>query len=240
MLTILVGTDTTRRAVRLDALTLAAKKKGAEVRSYSDIDFDPEEMRALGGSVSLFGGSFVVVLSNIADTTERRESLEKIIPALVESTHEFILSESSLLAPFLKKATTKGATVETFDSAAKTKKAEVFNTFLLTDAFSDRNRSLAWSLYRKAIDLGVEPRELHGKLFWAVKTLLIAGGAASVTASGLNPFVYQKAKRSASNFAPGELSQIATELTVLFHEALVSGIDLETALEAFLLRALAK
>lgn len=240
MLTILVGTDTEARAKRLAALLAPLRKNGTEVQTYSDVTFEHDAMRAVALGISLFGGTLAVVISGLGDVPEKRDQLERLIPELVASPHHFIVSESALLAAFTKKVEAKGGMVEEFKKEAKGKKAEVFNAFQLTDAFSDRKRSLAWPLYRKAIDLGVEPRELHGKIFWAVKTMLLAKNAKTAAESGLNPFVYQKAKRGAANFAPGELERILEELAVLFHEALVSGIDLESGLEAFILRVLAK
>lgn len=240
MLTILFGSDTVNRAKRLDVLCAALEKKGTEIATYNDVAFDAETIRGIAGSTSLFGGTIAVVITGVGDIAEKRDALEKIIPTLVESQHQFIVSENTLPAAFIKKVQAKGGVVEEFDLKNKTKKAEVFNVFLLTDAFSEKNRSLTWSLYRQAITLGLEPRELHGKLFWAVKSMLLAKGSKSAGESGLNPFVYGKAKKSASNFIDGHLERIALELATLFHEALISGIDLETALEAFILRALEK
>ena len=70
--------------------------------------------------------------------------------------------------------------------------------------------------------------------------MLVAESAKTAGESGLNPFVYQKAKAGAAKFRPGELAKMAEDLAVMFHESLVSGLDMETALEAFILRALAK
>ncbi len=240
MLTVLVGSDKSARHKRQEALLAPFKKSGADVRVYTDVNFNPDDIRALAGGTSLFGDTIAAVLTGIGDSAEGRDMLEALIPEMAESAHQFIISENALLAPFLKKAESKKGTVEKFDLKDKPKKEEAFNSFLLTDAFGDRKRSLAWPLYRKAIALGVEPRELHGKIFWAVKSMLAAGSAKTAGESGLNPFVYQKAKRSAGNFKEEELQLMATELAVMFHEALVSGLDMETALEAFILRALSK
>ena len=240
MLTILVGPDNARRANRLGALVASLKKNGVVVETQSDIRFDANELRSRAGSTSLFGGSVAVVISGVADTADRRDELEKILPALAESPHRFIISESALLAPFLKKARASGATVEEFELKFKPKKIEAFNSFLLSDAIYDRKRSVAWPLYRQAIDLGLESRELHGKIFWAVKTMTLAKSSQSAGESGLNPFVFQKAKAGSSNYNAEELSHMLVDLSVLFHEALVSGINLETSLEAFILRALEK
>jgi hypothetical protein len=240
MLTVLVGTDTKMRAKRLEVLLATETKSGAEVRSYSDFNLDTAAPRELAGSSSLFGGTFAVVVSGIGDVADKRDEFEQIIPSLVDSNHRFILSENALVAAFLKKVTSKGGVIEEFAAAVKAKKAEAFNMFALTDAFSDRNRSLTWALYRKAIEVGADPRELHGKLFWVVKSMLAAKTAKTAGESGLNPFVYQKAKAGSTHFHDGELERIAIELTTVFHEALVSGIDIETAIEALILKVLAK
>lgn len=240
MLTVLVGTNTASRAKRLELLLDGAQKGGAEVRSYTDVSFDAEAVRGLAQSSSLFGGTFAVVVSGIGDVSEKRDEFEKLIPVFVDSNHRFILSENALVAAFLKKVTAKGGVIEEFALPAKAKKVEGFNMFALTDAFSDRNRSLTWALYRKALESGVDARELHGKLFWVVKSMLAAKGAKSAGDSGLNPFVFQKAKAGSQRFADGELERIAIELTRIFHEALVSGIDIETAVEALILKVLAK
>lgn len=240
MLIILSGNDTGKRSKRLAAILAPIQKEKGDIQTYTDVSFDVAHFRMLAESTSLFGGTSTIVLSGVGDIPDAREELEKILPVLVKSPHRFIVSEQSLLAPFLKKAESKGATVEKFELAAKEKKSEAFNSFLLTDAFSDRKRSLTWALYRKAIGLGVEPRELAGKLFWVTKNMLLAGHTANASEAGMNPFVYTKAKAGSARFAGGELEKIAFELTILFHESMLSGVEFEPALEAFILRALVK
>ncbi len=240
MLTVLVGNDTGKRAKRLDVLLAPAQKSGGDIQVFSDVNFDATIFRTIAESMSLFGGTSTVILSGVGDVAELRDSLEKILPILSESPHTFIVSETSLLAPFLKKVQSSGGAIEKFELAEKIKKGEAFNSFLLTDAFSERKRSVAWPLYRKAIDLGVEPRELAGKIFWATKNMLLAKKTTGASESGLNPFVYSKAKLGSKNFSDAELEKIATELTILFHESMFSSVEFEPALEAFILRVLAK
>jgi hypothetical protein len=86
----------------------------------------------------------------------------------------------------------------------------------------------------------VEPREIAGKIFWATKNMLIAKKTSGAGESGINPFVYQKAKTGSKNFSDNELEKIAVDLTTLFHESMLSGIEFEPALEALLLRSLEK
>ena len=237
MLTVLYGTDTQRRHARQETLVAPLVKKGAQHSSFSDTSFDVDALRTIAEQSSLFGDVAVVTISGIGDNAELRESFLGIAKGLAESSQIFILSEPALLAPFIKSVTTAGASVEKFEGVKK--KAETFNSFLFTDAYSARKRSQAWSIYRAAISAGVAPREIHGLLFWCIKNMLLAESSPNAESAGLHPFVYGKAKTAAGGFPKGELSRLLVETCALVHEATYGGLDLETAMEAFILRSLA-
>lgn len=237
MLTVLYGTDTQRRRARQEALVAPLVKKGAQHLSFSDTSFDPDALRTIAEQSSLFGEMTVVTVSGIGDNAELRESFLGIAKGLAESSQIFILSENALLAPFVKSVTGAGGTVEKFEGVKK--KAETFNTFALTDAYAARNRSQAWSLYRGAISAGIAPREIHGLLFWCIKNMIIAEYSPNAESAGMHAFVYGKAKSAAKGFQKGELQKLLVEVCALVHEATYGGLDLETAMEAFILRSLA-
>ncbi len=239
MLTFLLGTDTKSRDARLATYQTASTKKGAQIRIYTDVSFDCEEILVLAKTPSLFGDSFFVMIRGIADDASRLNEFENIMPELVSSAHTFIFVDTVVSTSFLKKIQKLAVVVESFDEKKKEKKPEVFNVFLLTDAFSNRKRTQAWALYRHALALGLEPRELHSKLFWAVKTLLVARQSTNAIEAGLHPFVFGKSKKSSELFKKGELEQITIELAKIFHETQFGAYDLETKLESFILRALA-
>ena len=239
MLTILTGKNTSARNARVQTLLAPKIKNGAEVVFYNDVNFSADALRASAESASLFGDAPVSVISGVGDNTAIRDELEKILPELAESQQQFIISENSLLADFKKRAEKCDAVLEEFDEKKEAPARDGF-IFELTDAFSARKRSQAWALYRKAVAIGMEPREIHGKIFWAVKTMLIADKTKSAGDAGIKPFVYEKAKASSRNFAKGELEKMATDLTDLFHNAMLEGFDFECTLEAFILKSLAK
>ena len=239
MLIVLTGTDTSRRDKRLEALLAPERAAGADMQAYSDISFSGEGLRAIAENPSLFGQRAVCVISGIGDIASLREEFEDLAEALHASSELFILSEPSLPAAFLKRMRAAGVEPEIFDQKA-TKKPLAFNVFALTDAYAARNRSQAWALYRAAILAGLEPRELHGKFFWIVKTMLLAKRSRTAEEVGIHPFAYGKAKASAKAFRDGELEAAMTELVALVHESMLSGRDLEPSLEAFILRSLGK
>lgn len=239
MLTVLLGTDTTRRQKRLEALISKERTAGADIRTYSDVSFDPFELRSLAENVSLFGQPLVVVITGIGDIAETRDEFLSVAESLHASRDQFILSENAVPAAFQKGIKALGVAIESFDAIAK-KKEDPSGGFALTDAYSARKRSQAWALYRAGISAGAAPREIHGKLFWNVKTMLLAQMTKTANEAGVHPFVYGKAKTAAKNFSQTELQQALADLTVLVHDSILSGVDLEPALEAFILRSLEK
>lgn len=239
MLTILSGTDTKSRDARLHALESSALKKGAVVRTYTDVSFNQEEVQSLAGDASLFGENFFVILRNILGDDAHAYALEKIFTELQDSSHSFVIVDQSIASASVKKYEKQGIAVETFIEKKKEKTPEVFNVFTLTDAFANKKRTQAWTLYRTALALGLEARELHSKLFWVTKTLILARDSAIAQEAGLHPFVFGKSKKSAELFKTGQLESIAYDLSHIFHEAQFGAYDLETKLESFILRALA-
>ena len=237
MLTILLGQNLEARAARLDKILSKERDLGSDVVFYTDVNFNKDEILFAANSVSLFGKKNTFVITGVYDNSETRVEIEEMIPRMCESSENFILCEKVILAPFMKKVAKHGATVENFEETKSIKK-ETFNPFALTDAYCEKKRSLAWALYREGISSGVDPHELHSKIFWATKNMIITKLAKTVTESGINPYVYAKTKKSAEKFTLEELQKNLITLSNLFHDTLFSGTNLETSLESFVLRSL--
>ena len=237
MLTVLTGQNVDARAKHLEKILLQERENGSEVVFYNDVNFKKDEIIFSAQSVSLFGTKNVFVLSGIYDNTDLRGELESMLPILSNSQDIFILSEKSLLAPFVKKLTALKVIVEKLDDT-KDEKKEIFNVFALTDAYCDKKRSMAWAIYRAGISAGLDAYELHGKIVWAVKNMILVKKTSSASESGLHPYVYGKTKKFADKFTLEELQKSLNILSVLFHETILSGINLETSLESFILKSL--
>ncbi len=96
-------------------------------------------------------------------------------------------------------------------------KEKKFNSFLLANAFSGRDRLNLWILYRQALRRGVALEELAGVLFWKAKDMIL--------------------KRNFSKFSEKELKNFATRISYILPESREWGRDNEEALEQFLLQA---
>ena len=240
MLTVLVGQDTDKRLAKQNELLSRFEKGEYEILEMNDTSYDLVLLKEIAGNSGLFGRKKACIIKGLDEDKEKLEEFFSEISFFADSDAEYVLSVSKLTAPFIKKAEKAGARIVETGDSKKEKTYDTFNVFNLTDAFSARNRSQTWALYRSAIAGGIDPREIAGKFFWATKTMMIAENSRSAKESGLHEFVYKKSRASATNFKEGELARIADGLTKLFHESMIQGFDLEMALESFLLTALSK
>jgi DNA polymerase III delta subunit len=191
------------------------------------------------GGQGLFVQKYIVILDQLFEKKEIKEYVVERLKLLKASDNIFIVLENSLdkatLAKFEKNAEKVQAFGEGKEGLAKGKKPADFNMFAITDALGARNQKRLWTIYQKALRHGVVSEELHGILFWQVKSMLLAAESKDVVESGLNPFVYSKAKNYAKNFTLPELKNISSQLVTMYHQAHRGEVDFDIALEKFFL-----
>jgi DNA polymerase III delta subunit len=238
MITLVIAQDPAVRQKKLAAVLEHKTARGAEVRKYDDAAYSHEALLEIAQSMPLFGGALAVVATGVLDDAEHSDAIERSVGVFAASAHHFIFTGSTAPASLIKKVTAKKGEVIQEKEKIKTAAKDAFNIFSLTDAFAERNRSRAWSLYRSAVATGLDEREIIGKIFWSAKTMLVARDAKSAQDAGLHPFVFQKSKKAANGFGEGELENILYELSVLFHEGTFGGVAIAPAFESFLLRTL--
>jgi len=114
----------------------------------------------------------------------------------------------------------------------KKEKKDAFNIFSLTDALGERNKKRLWTRYQEALRAGSAPEEIHGILFWQLKTLLLVSKGAT---AGIKPFVITKAKHFLGNYTENELEDLTKSFVDLYHDARRGKIDFDIGLEKILL-----
>lgn len=179
-------------------------------------DVSKKELFDQAGSVSLFGGSPIVVLENIikeGNITFFQEDLS----ILEDSKTIFIFLEEKLLAPDIKKYK-KYATIEDFNIEIK-KQIPKINIFGIADAFSRKDKIGTWIIYREAISQGVSPEEISGIIFWKIKTMILTG---------------------TKFFSVNELKNLSSLLVSIYHDSHRGESDFVIGLEQFILSSLSK
>ncbi len=116
------------------------------------------------------------------------------------------------------------------------KKGKEFNIFTLTDALGSRNKKEAWTLYQKALAAGVSADEIFFKVFWQVKSMLLASKTKSVVETDMKPFPYNKAKGYAKNYSRKELETLSQNLVEGYLKSRRGEGEIEILLEKTLLK----
>jgi hypothetical protein len=191
------------------------------------------------GGQGLFVQKYIVVLDRLFEKKEIKEYVIERLKALKASENIFVIIENTLdkvtLAKFEKTSEKIQVFGEEKEGTGKNKKTAEFNLFAMTDALGSRNQKRLWTLYQQALRHDVVSEELHGVLFWYVKFMLLASTSKDAKESGLNPFVYGKAKSYAKNFTLPELKKISSQLVKMYHQAHRGEVDFNVALEKFFL-----
>ncbi len=238
MLTLIIGNDRASLLARREKVAAALLKKNPSlVRKIFDADTARrEEIEMLIAGADLFGEQSLVVLDRLIGESDMSENIIALAKSFKDSSNTFIIVEDSLPAADLKKISKYADEVIELESKKNPPAGgERFNTFALTDAVAARDKKLAWQIYRQAREAGIETREIGGVLFWGLKSLALAASEKDALSSGLNPFVYRKAKAALKNWKPGEPIAFANELITLTMNEIQGLAPLDLSLEKFIL-----
>lgn len=241
MLYILHGDDYKKRGAKLGELVsfFLGKKPDTALVKISPENFARYDLDELALGQGLFEQKSVVVLDSLLENKEIKEAVLEKIPALASSDNIFIINERILgkgdLAALGKKAgKTQGFLIK--EKPAK----PTFNIFSLADAVGGRDKKRAWATLLRAFERGMEPEEIHGTLFWAVKNMLLVKEAKQATAesTGLKPFVLMKARSFSENYSKDELRNFSSRLVALYHDSHRGLGDFSVGLEKLILETI--
>lgn len=196
------------------------------------------EYEDLAAGDSLFGTVRTFVFEDALDSDEGRESFLAAAGALAASPHLFVFRSGKLPKDVVSEIKKTDAKLWEILLPEK-RKQEGFNIFALADAFGERDKKKAWILFTDAVREGVAAEEIHGTIFWMVKSMVLTKRVAAGY-TGLSPYVLTKATRYAKGFSEEELAAILDQLVVIYHDAHRGLSDLDSDLERLILTALVK
>ncbi len=210
MIYILAGNDIKKKSAHIKSL---AKNQMPVVIEVSALDEDI--LKSYASSASMFGDSPIIVVENFLKDTEVNLS-PNLLEDMDNSPTTFIFTEDKLLVTDEKKYKKYG-TILRFDEKQSIQTPK-FNPFKIADAFGHQDKIGAWTLYRQAIDSGVEPEPISGMLFWKIKTMIM-GGDKTVPIDTLKKWsselvsLYHRAHRGECDFVLGLEQFILISLT---------------------------
>lgn len=235
MLYLVVGTDR-------DKINSFIKKSGGEtqVQKIDIFSWDADLVRSKIESSSLFGGEAEgFVLEGIGESNDLWNTLLGLAGGMTRSAKIFFIVESDISDEAVEILKEKGAKVSDFREKKENKwKAKYtndkFNLFALADAVGKKSAKEAWIEYERARLAGVEPEELHGRV-WGKARDMISSEKATATELGIHPFVHKKAKADLSNWPRDTLNNFTDQLLDIYHESRLGGDELDLAMEKLLL-----
>lgn len=209
MIYILVGNDIKAKSLYTKELTI-----NRENFLINDMDLDKDLIMNYANNISLFNESPAVILEEVLNEGVIAFSSEEL-NSLKESKALFIFKEDKM--PVLdQKKYKKYGEIKVFEEKKIVSK-ENFNIFNIADAFASRDKILAWTLFHKGINQGVEPEAMAGILFWKIKTMILS---------------------SSHIFNKDELKHQSSSIVSLYHRAHRGECDFLIGLEQFILSSL--
>lgn len=209
---------------------LAKKRPGAQVFRLSEGVDVSARLEELIESRGLFENKHIVVLDFVLGSEDVRDTVVAHAQDMAESGHIFVVLEEKLDVKTKKSFEKYAQECKVFD--VKEKKEERFNVFSLADAVARRDRKASWVALQRALREEIVPEEIHGVLWWQIKTLLLV---ARGDTDGLKPFAVSKARSCVKNFSEAELDAVLKKLLTIYHESRAGGPSLDIALEQFVL-----
>ena len=189
--------------------------KSTEIFFINRNDFDTTRIESFYSGASLFSTLSAVIFQDIFEYAETRDFVLDKLKLMGESNNSFIFLEGKLNKSILDAFKKARAELNVFELPKE--KKEKFDSFLLANAFADKNKLNTWVYFRQAMDMEVAMEEIAGVLFWKMKDMLL--------------------KKNFVKFSEEELKTFASKISYLLPEARKKGLDAESAFERFLLEA---
>lgn len=254
MIYLLHGTDTEKSRNKLHELVavIMKKKPNAGHLKMSDEDFSVGKLDELMGVSGLFASKAIVEMDNVLKNKEAKEIILEKIKEIKESENIFIFLEGKLDKKSLEKFEKNSEKVQVFEDKKEYGEGESgrkfgmgeerksfdvrdFNIFTISDLFGRRDKKALWVFYEKCCRRNIPAEEVHGLLAWQARAMLLASKSKNMSESGLKTYVYQKSSGYLRNFKQEELVNLSSKLVTIYHEARRGKMDLESALEKFIL-----
>ncbi len=210
MIYFLYGNDTAKKAAQIKTLG-----EGLSIVRVPSREITRNAIISLASQAPLFGDAPVTVIENAFSDPDSIFDAE-LLDLIKESSNMFIFLEDSCTALELKKYKKYLADAILCDRKEPTRIKT--NPFAIADAFGNRDKIGAWTLYVSLIEAGEAPEAISGMLFWKIKTLLLA--------------------RTSGKFTKTELEHASSKLVDIYHKAHGGMVDMNISLEQFILSTL--
>lgn len=236
MIYLVFGTDAKTRSKNREQVYSVLNKQNKNLTTifHNDTNTSIDDLQNLSTTASMFGEKYIIECQHLLGVPDLEEWILKNISKFENSSNIFFFIESQSLTKDVITIFKKHGEV-VGESEKATKQLSRFNVFSISDAFIQKDKKRTWILYRSAIESGIDPREISGVLFWAVKNLILVEKSKNQIEAGLNPFVYKKTHSALSKWDKDELDKCIVDLVHFYHDSQFGKTDFENTFEKFVL-----
>jgi len=232
MLYLIYGTNTNKVRAKQRELVGIMQSKQPNVSLYrvTTETWKDSLLEELLGSQGLFLAKYIVTLDKVLEDKEIGSAVVGSLEEMKESDHAWIILEDKVSAPNLKKIEKFAHKVFDFNDSVSVEKKRLL-AFDFAEQFAGKNKVGAWREFIKLKEAELAGEEIHGVLWWQMKSVYLAKFSKTADESGLTPYSFQKALRLSKGWELKELNLLLDKLVEIYHEAHRGGGDLMVELE---------
>lgn len=220
-----------RKEARVLFERLRSDNKSATASYFDDILFDMSAATDAFTSENLFGGQNILYFDGILEHTDG-ESFYRTI--LKKTEHDVVIREvspSKDLSVFFERL----GEVKLYPLMKRFEKR--VDSFPVANALGARDKRASWVEFEKVRRSGTAMEEMHGTIFWAYKTMLIARllDKKDALRGGVKETSYRTYSAHAQGYTIDELKDKITLLKDIYHKGHRGEGEMEDLLEQFIL-----
>lgn len=217
MIYLLHGTDTIKSRKKIHTLldSMFAKKPDASFVWVEAGEFDNNRLKEFIGGQGLFENKYIIVFDNLFSDNETKEVVLKNLKEISKSENIFIFLEEKLNKTELNKFEKYAEKIQNFKLGGGVTKLKKFEIFSLANALGKREKKDLWVLYQKAKMNNIADEQIHGILFWKVKSLILSA--------------------KSQHYSQEELKKLSNKLVSLYHDTRKGIHEMDNIMERFIL-----
>lgn len=242
MLFLIHGTNTNKVRSKLKELigVMQNKQPGVSLYKVTTENWSETMLDELMSSQGLFLPKYIVTLDKLLVDKEISPSIVGVLKELKESDHAWIIVEEKVLAVNLKKIEKLAQKIYDFNDVVENvrgadgsvfEKKQKPTAFNFADHFASKNKVGAWSGFIKLNEAELAGEEIHGVLWWQMKSVYLAKFCKNAEEAGMAPYTFQKSLRFSKVWELKELNEMVNRLVSMYHEAHRGNGELLVAME---------
>lgn len=238
MIIFIYGDDTkkVREKTTTTVDALLAKQKDASIFKIDASNWSLGYIEELLNAQGLFLPKYIITFNFISENKEFFTEMLGLLKEIKSAEHICIIAEGDITEKNKEKIKKLSTKFQEFNIKKVEVKKQEPPTFAFATSFANREFQKTEKYLNTLLGLKLAPEEIHGVLWWQMKSVMLSSKAQSAVGAGLNPYVFKNAKSASEKWNPGDLDQVLNSLFEMYHQAHRGKVDFYNAIERLVVR----